>query len=123
MGEQGDIFIGVLADDEEAAIAIFKKLGVDDIYEAEIPITLTCRGKAFDTDISFHTDGEDGFPGVVGVRLTKRYSPAILDYGVPGCEHGKSTFFYLDLLEIQNLLHQVQKVMPEAQPILMDVWY
>ena len=63
---------------------------------------------------------EVAYSVLYGAELTSRYKPSILDRD---WKHGRCDPFVLDLEEILEIRTQVGEFLPEAEIILMDVFY
>ena len=132
MGSQGDFFIGEIVKDEAEAIKLLQELGAKEVKlgkrdpsplpheQFRLKYELTFRGKTYKGLVEFHDDGEGNLPGVLGIQLTTRYGPAIIDVGM---EYGKDSPFILNLPELADLLKQVRKWWKKAELIEMDIWY
>lgn len=144
------IFIGVPLVDVEDAIKVLKKFDIatpeyaDDLewedFEdtedmvQEIVINGVTHELCFELQFSDSSDlGKDCCPketsnsghtmsyGVLfGAELTSRYAPSVID---TDWEHGRSDPFVLDLELLMKIRHEVGKFFPEAEILLMDVFY
>lgn len=94
-------------------------------------VPLVYKGKSVVAKATMEVDREHGvtFPvpnsrvytaALVGIHLTSRYSPAILD---EGHRNGRPEPFELDLDALQDLLAQVRGWWPEARVLMMDIWH
>lgn len=152
MTNQAQLFIGKRVHSYAEARSILDQVGAqvpariqerdhkaseDDVYEARAPITLTYKGKAYETAIRFHhCDPDYRLPipdipstgALVGVDLTGRYYPSIIDQDSGHMDPdnkraGRPEPFVIDLAVIQNLLEQVWKIWDGAEFLICDVHY
>lgn len=139
MPSQAQLYIGQRVHDFEEIEALYKKLGVDTtdvdpedpytLYDCEKSVKLNYQGEEVTLLLGFHYDNEGSFPvprdedyssALVGISLTSRYAPTLLDRGH---EHGRPDPFELDLGALASLLEQVRTFWPEAEVLMMDIWY
>lgn len=133
MPDQGQLFIGEITSSYEQVRDVLEKLGVsvdvgdqtledalcDDLFHLEKYVV--DDGKTRRVKVEFHWSSETGpDESLVGIELTSRYSPAILDEGMP---HGREEPFVVDVERIQTILAQVREWWPDARLILWTVFY
>lgn len=139
MPTQAQLYIGERVHDFEEIEALYEKLGVDTaaadpedpytLYDCQKPVTLNYRGETVTLSLGFYNDNEGSFPvpkdeayssALVGIALTSRYAPTLLDRGH---EHGRPDPFEVDVGALADLLEQVRDFWPEAEVLMMDIWY
>lgn len=125
---------------------IFKKLGDDisnlidesDLRDHNKIFTITVRDKIFTISIQAHIESESGAPfptndklntgAAVMLTITGRYSPEILDlfsqqqYSIFK-QLGRPDPFYIDIELCKEVLEEVHRFWPDAQLMIMDMFY
>lgn len=148
MPAQAQLFVGVPINIPADLSAVAKRFGVhltdpkdlhksgEEFSQAQLTIQVEGQPRAVELLIASDEGYEDwGLRGpvintitgqggdswlLVGVDLTSRYFPSILDAGWP---HGRPDPFVLDLERLTRIRNEVREQWPEAEIILQEVWY
>jgi len=146
---QAQLFIGKRIRTFNNIRAIFDELGIDHSQASDEnlrypedcgpplvkKVTLTLDDFSFTAEMTamFECEGGSDFPAVdtlmieeaytdaiIGLPLTGRYRPSILDRAH---EHGRPEPFTINLHEAAELLGQVQAFWPDAELLLWDMYH
>jgi hypothetical protein len=143
MPTQAHLFVGIPATDPAALLKAINHFGLapptnqNDLEDWDNAFTNQIKVEGKDYPLEIYFDGESGadWPSshvsvnaingqrggsyaLLGVALTSRYSPSIVDEGWNA--GGRPEPFVLDLNRLATIRADVQKVWPDADILMMD---